>query len=109
VEKSNNKKTKKPTIVCFGGGSQVPVVLLSSLKKYPLRVIGITSMTDSGGSGGYFRQKFEVLPPSDIRRHILALSNAPVWKKTFGNFVLVKKFLKMVTKGMSLPMHLSPD
>ncbi len=64
----------------------MPVVLLSSLKKYPLRVIGITSMTDSGGSGGYFRQKFEVLPPSDIRRHILALSNAPVWKKNLWQF-----------------------
>jgi len=43
-------------------------------------------MADSGGSGGYFRQKFGVLPPSDIRRHILALSNAPAWKKNLWQF-----------------------
>lgn len=73
-------------VVCIGGGTQVPPLLLGNLKKYGFEVTGITSMVDCGGSGGYFRRTYNVLPPSDIRRHILALSNAPQWKKDLWTF-----------------------
>jgi len=73
-------------IVCIGGGNLMPKVLLEPLKKYPVELTGITSMMDSGGSAGQMRQHFDVLPPGDIRRHVLALSNAPQWKKELWKF-----------------------
>jgi len=83
------KKTsvpKKMKIVCLGGGNLMPKVLLEPLKKYPVDLTGITSMVDSGGAAGQFRQHFNVLPPGDIRRHVLALSHAPQWKKDLWKF-----------------------
>lgn len=41
----------------------------------------IAPMTDSGGSSGQLVREFGVLPPGDIRRHLLALSESPEWKK----------------------------
>ncbi|MBU3965656.1 YvcK family protein [Patescibacteria group bacterium] len=79
VAKNKVKAIKK--FVCFGGGNAVPKLLLESLKKYPVRITGVTSMVDNGGSAGQLREDFNVLPPGDIRRHILALSDAPQWKK----------------------------
>lgn len=73
-------------IVCFGGGSGVPKAVLAPLKKYPLNITSITSMVDNGGSTGQLRADFNVLPPGDIRRHILALSEAPEWKKELWKF-----------------------
>jgi len=80
------KNAKKKKIVCIGGGTQIPPLLLDNLRKRPVEVAGITSMVDCGGSGGYFRREFGVLPASDIRRHILGLSNAPKWKKDLWRF-----------------------
>lgn len=59
----------------------MPKAVLNPLKKYPMRITGITSMVDNGGSAGQLREDFNVLPSGDIRRHILALSDAPQWKK----------------------------
>lgn len=68
----------------------MPKAVLEPLKKYPLEISSITSMTDDGGSTGQLRRELNVLPPGDIRRHILAFSDAPQWKKKlwqlrFGN------------------------
>jgi len=68
-------------IVCFGGGKAMTKAVLTPLKKYPVMITGITSMVDNGGSAGQLREDFNVLPPGDIRRHVLALSDAPQWKK----------------------------
>lgn len=76
----------KKSIVCFGGGNAAPKAVLTPLKKYSVRITGITSMVDNGGSAGQLRQDFNVLPPGDIRRHILALSDAPQWKKDLWTF-----------------------
>ncbi len=67
--------------VCFGGGNAMPKAVLSGLKKYGFDITTVTSMVDSGGSTGQLRKDFDVLPPGDIRRHLLALSQAPQWKK----------------------------
>ena len=47
-------------------------------------MIGITSMVDNGGSSGILRREFNVLPPGDIRRHLIALadlSSEEKWKE----------------------------
>lgn len=79
------KDVAKDTIVCFGGGSLVPKLLLENLKS-DFRVVGVTSMVDNGGSTGQLRRDFGVLPPGDIVRHMIALSDAPEWKKKFFAF-----------------------
>ncbi len=68
-------------VVCFGGGKALPEAVLSGLKKYKIDITSITSMVDSGGSSGRLRKELNVLPPGDIRRHLIALSEAPKWKK----------------------------
>ncbi len=77
---------KNKKIVCFGGGNVVPNLIMAELKKYPVKITGITSMVDNGGSTGQLRCDFDILPPGDIRRHILALSDAPKWKKELWKF-----------------------
>ena len=59
---------------------------MEPLKKYPLEITSVTSMTDDGGSTGQLRAAFGVLPPGDIRRHIAVLSDAPDWKKKMWSF-----------------------
>jgi len=74
------KRVKK--IVCFGGGNAMPKAVLEGLKKEKgVKITSVATMFDSGGSSGQLRKEFNVLPPGDIRRHILALSEAPNWKK----------------------------
>ncbi len=73
-------------VVCFGGGNVVPKLIIAQLKKHPVIISSITSMIDNGGSTGQLRNDFGVLPPGDIRRHILALSDAPEWKKQLWQF-----------------------
>ncbi len=73
-------------IVCFGGGNALSKAVLVGLKNYEVDITTITSMVDSGGSSGKLRKELNVLPPGDIRRHLLALSNAPQWKKDLFSF-----------------------
>jgi len=70
----------------MGGGNAMPNAVLKGLKKYDLDITSVTSMVDSGGSSGQLRKDFNVLPPGDMRRHLLALSEAPEWKKELFKF-----------------------
>ncbi len=66
---------KRKRVVVIGGGTGTYTVL-SGLKKYPqLDVSVIVSMMDSGGSNRVIRDEFGLLPTSDIRQCILALSS----------------------------------
>ena len=87
--------------VCFGGGNAIPKTILIPLKKYPVDITSITSMVDNGGSTGQLRTDFNVLPPGDIRRHILALSEAPDWKKEFWQFRFGQEMFDGGHKGHS--------
>ena len=73
-------------VVCFSGGNAIPRAILKSLRTYPVNITTVASMVDNGGSSGQLREDFDVLPPGDIRRHILALSKAPQWKKNLWQF-----------------------
>ena len=69
-----NDKTR---ISCIGGGTGL-FNLLIGLKSIPGVIpASIVSMTDDGGSSGRLRSSFGVLPPGDVRRSLVALSNAP--------------------------------
>ncbi len=62
-------------IVVIGGGTGIFSVL-SGLKTYPLNLSAIITMADDGGSTGFLREEFGILPPGDIRRALIALSSA---------------------------------
>lgn len=79
------KKNLK-NVVCLGGGSGIPKLILEPFKDLNINLTSITSMVDNGGSAGAIRKEFNVLPPGDIRRHLLALSEAEDWKKKLWNF-----------------------
>lgn len=49
---------------------------MSGLKKYDLNISAIVSMMDDGGSSGILRDEYGVLPPGDVRRALVALSDS---------------------------------
>ncbi len=67
----------KPRIACLGGGTGL-YTMLSGLREAPRVLLSsIVTMSDDGGSSGRLRASFGVLPPGDVRRSLVALSNAP--------------------------------
>lgn len=60
-------------VVVIGGGSGL-ATLLRGLRRYPLDITAIVTMTDDGASSGRLRRDFNLLPPGDIRKCIAALS-----------------------------------
>jgi uncharacterized cofD-like protein len=60
-------------VVVLGGGTGTYAVL-SGLKKYPVDITAIVTMADSGGSARKERDEFGMLPVSDVRKALLALS-----------------------------------
>lgn len=66
-------KKNQPSVVCIGGGTGT-FVTLSGLKSYPYNLSAIVTMSDSGGSNKRIRDEFGLLPTSDIRQCLIALS-----------------------------------
>ncbi|MEI7579480.1 MAG: gluconeogenesis factor YvcK family protein [bacterium] len=66
---------KKIIVTVIGGGTGTMPVLagLKKFRRIDLRVI--VNMTDDGGSNKVVRDEFGILPLSDIRKSIVALSN----------------------------------
>jgi len=60
-------------VVTIGGGTGSYTVL-RGLKEFSLDITAVVSMFDSGGSSGTLRDEFGVLPPGDVRRCLVALS-----------------------------------
>ena len=60
-------------VVAIGGGTGL-ATLLRGLKKYPVEISAIVTMTDDGASTGRLRREMGVLPPGDIRKCIAALA-----------------------------------
>jgi uncharacterized cofD-like protein len=72
--KNNMNKNTIPKIVCIGGGTGT-FVTLKGLKNYPCHLCAIVTMSDSGGSNKRIRDEFGLLPTSDIRQCLVALSD----------------------------------
>lgn len=72
-------------IVVIGGGTG-SFTVLRGLKKYDVKLTAIVSMTDDGGSTGKLRDEQGVLPPGDIRRCIVALSESTLLMKDLFNY-----------------------
>ena len=109
--------------VVIGGGTGTFSVL-SGLKKYSDNITAIVSMADSGGSAKKEKDEWGLLPSSDIRKSLLALTdvsdkNSLIVRKlfeyrfakgvglsgmTFGNLLLValSKITKSQTKAIEL-------
>lgn len=60
-------------VVRIGGGSG-GFNLLRGLKQFPFDITAVFTSFDSGGSAGVLRDEFGVLPPGDVRRGLVALS-----------------------------------
>ncbi|MDP1846076.1 MAG: YvcK family protein [Candidatus Moranbacteria bacterium] len=76
---------KKKNIVTIGGGTG-SFVLLSGLKKYPVNIAAIISMSDDGGSTGRLRDELGVLPPGDVRQCLVALSESSEEMRNLMNY-----------------------
>lgn len=84
-------------VVVVGGGTGVFTVL-SGLKEYPYHLSAIVTMADDGGSTGVLREEFGILPPGDIRRALVALSNSD-------NKIVSELFNYRFDKNSSLQGH----
>lgn len=95
--KNNQPKTARiPRIVCIGGGTGT-FVALKGLKQYPCHLSGIVTMSDSGGSNKRIRDEFGLLPTSDIRQCLVALSD-----ENGGVGLLRQLFMYRFEKGTGL-------
>lgn len=72
-------------IVTIGGGTGSYAALLG-LKKYPVKLTAVVTMTDSGGSSGKLRDELGVLPPGDIRQCLVALAESPKLLRDMFNY-----------------------
>ncbi len=84
-------------IVVIGGGTGVFTVL-TGLKNYPFKLYAIVSMADDGGSTGQLREEFGILPPGDIRRVLVALSET-------NNKIVSELFNYRFSEGQTLKGH----
>ncbi len=64
---------RDPNIVVIGGGTGLSY-LLKGLKKYPLNITSIITVGDDGGSSGDIRNSNHVVPPGDIRKVMISMS-----------------------------------
>ena len=71
MKKPTNRATT-PRITILGGGTGSSVVL-KGLVRYPVRLTGITTVADSGGSSNTLRKEYGVLPFGDAASQLTAL------------------------------------
>jgi uncharacterized cofD-like protein len=69
-------------IVVIGGGTG-GFTLLNALKSYCHNVTALVNMADDGGSTGVLRDELGVLPPGDVRKSLVALSESPKVRELF--------------------------
>lgn len=83
----------RKNIVCIGGGTGT-FVALKGLKLSPHHLSAIVAMSDSGGSNKRIRDEFGLLPTSDLRQCLVALSD-----ENGGAGILRKLFMYRFEKG----------
>lgn len=69
-------------IAVIGGGTG-SFMILSALKDYTKQIAAIVNMVDDGGSTGVLRDELGTLPPGDVRKCLVALSDSPKIRDLF--------------------------
>jgi uncharacterized cofD-like protein len=77
ISRFNAVTQRKMRLTCIGGGTGLFHILMGFKKLPNVLLTSVVSMSDDGGSSGRLRASFGILPPGDIRRSLVALSNAP--------------------------------
>jgi uncharacterized cofD-like protein len=90
---TQDKSIQKKRIVVIGGGTGT-FVALKGLKEKPYELSAVISMSDSGGSNKRIRDEFGLLPTSDLRQCLVALSN-----ENGGAGLMRKLFMYRFDKG----------
>lgn len=81
--KREPKRGDSPRVVCIGGGTGLSVIL-RGLKKYPIEITAIVTVSDDGGSSGRLRNDLQMPPPGDIRNVLVALADTePLLESVF--------------------------
>lgn len=85
VNSSQGEPVKNGRKIIVIGGGTGSYTLLKGLKYYDADLTAIVTTADSGGSSGQLRDEFGVLPPGDLRRCLVALSEkrGDIWRKIF--------------------------
>lgn len=69
-------------IAVIGGGTG-SFTMLSAFKQHTTQIAAIVSMADDGGSTGVLRDELGALPPGDVRKCLVALSDSPKVRDLF--------------------------
>lgn len=69
-------------IAVIGGGTG-SFMIISALKDYTKQIAAIVNMVDDGGSTGVLRDELGTLPPGDVRKCLVALSDSPKVRDLF--------------------------
>jgi len=77
IARFNAISRDKKRLASIGGGTGLFHLLLGLKGLSNTLLTSIVSMADDGGSSGRLRASFGILPPGDVRRSLVALSNAP--------------------------------
>lgn len=73
---------KNHNIVFIGGGTGLSNIL-EGAKRHPWNISAIVAMTDDGLSTGRIRRDFNTLPPGDLRKCLIALSDDKTLREVF--------------------------
>ena len=63
-------------VVAIGGGTGLPR-LLTALLAIGAEPTAVVTVADDGGSSGWLRREYGILPPGDIRNCLVALAQDP--------------------------------
>ena len=98
VELNPREKSSMKYVVTVVGGGTGSFSVLSGLGPYEdLWIRSIVTMMDSGGDSGRLRDEFGVLPPGDVRRCLVALSEESMLLRDLFSF----RFLDPPLEGRS--------
>ncbi|MDQ6928483.1 MAG: YvcK family protein [Actinomycetota bacterium] len=72
-------------VVALGGGHGLAATL-QAVRRYADEITAIVSVADDGGSSGRLREAFNIPPPGDLRRCLVALADpASLWTSAFAH------------------------
>lgn len=73
VPMRNGRHSPPLRVAVLGGGTGLSS-LLTGLKHYTKEITAVVTVTDEGGSSGWLRRAWGVLPPGDLRNCLVALA-----------------------------------